>query len=372
MTGIGNSKGHVVIVGCGAIGSVLVDQVARMPEVNRLTLIDPDTYSCENLQTQCITRFDIGRPKVTAQRRHVRSIRPDLDVAVHQARVEELPVGALRGSVICACVDSRRTRVDINEIAWRLGIPWIDSGVLASQMLARVEKFVPGHDQTCLECSFGDQHYETMEFRHPCQKPGDFKTPATGAPSYLGSIAASLQAAECRLLLLGDFESGLKPGEQLLYGTRTHLALISRNRRNPDCRFDHGVYHPDTVAGGSTLRRLLGEIGVQHCSAYMHAPGLRFIQGSACKACGRTDERFQVLLRGASPVRQCRNCAAQETVSPAMLRDRISLRTLSAPLLSKSLTALGLRPLELFCVGDGLVERWFILGASARTAGNKE
>ena len=58
---------HVIVVGCGAIGSFLVSLLARMPGVTRITLIDPDTYHHSNLRSQNIFPGDVGEPKVAVQ-----------------------------------------------------------------------------------------------------------------------------------------------------------------------------------------------------------------------------------------------------------------------------------------------------------------
>src|ERR1035441_505078 len=58
---------HVVLVGCGAIGSSLVWQLARMPEIARVTLVDPDAYGKSNLRSQFIFPCDLGELKVTGK-----------------------------------------------------------------------------------------------------------------------------------------------------------------------------------------------------------------------------------------------------------------------------------------------------------------
>ena len=55
---------HVVVVGCGGnIGASLIPHLARMSEVNRVTLIDRDVYEPANLRTQDIVPSDVGKAK---------------------------------------------------------------------------------------------------------------------------------------------------------------------------------------------------------------------------------------------------------------------------------------------------------------------
>src|SRR5712692_3472179 len=119
--------GHIMIIGCGNIGAALCDLLARQPEVRRLTLVDSDIYTAENLRTQSITQSDFGLTKVRAQARRLKRVRPDLPVTAHFDRVENLPLGWLQSDVICTCLDSRISRMYVNEAAWRLGVPWIDA-----------------------------------------------------------------------------------------------------------------------------------------------------------------------------------------------------------------------------------------------------
>ena len=49
-----------------------------------------------------------------------------------QAAANDVAMGLLRGDLMVACLDSRASRQAVNEIAFRLGVPWIDLGVLLS------------------------------------------------------------------------------------------------------------------------------------------------------------------------------------------------------------------------------------------------
>ena len=70
---------------------------------------------------------------------------------------------------ILAALDSRQARQVVNQAAWRLGVPWIDTGVNAAQgLLARVGVFVPGPDGPCLECGWSARTYDLIEQAHPC------------------------------------------------------------------------------------------------------------------------------------------------------------------------------------------------------------
>ena len=56
---------HAVVVGVGAVGRQVALQLAAFG-VPRMTLIDPDTVSVENLAPQGFWESDLGRSKVEA------------------------------------------------------------------------------------------------------------------------------------------------------------------------------------------------------------------------------------------------------------------------------------------------------------------
>ena len=181
---------HVIIVGAGAIGSHLASLVARMPGVTHVTVIDRDKYEGSNLGAQHIFTADVGKSKAQVQARRLRQINPALATRAFERPVEDLPLGWLRGDVILACLDSRRARMAVNQAAWRLGVPWINAGIDATGLLARVQVFAPEDEAPCLECAWDARDYELVEQIYACQAA---TAPArTGASSSLGALAVSL------------------------------------------------------------------------------------------------------------------------------------------------------------------------------------
>src|SRR5208283_2679086 len=99
---------HVVLVGCGAVGSFLAALLARMPGITHITLVDPDTFTVANLRNQDIFPCDVGQLKVAALARRLRTANPALEVTAIPVFVEDVPAGLLRADLIVACVDSLR------------------------------------------------------------------------------------------------------------------------------------------------------------------------------------------------------------------------------------------------------------------------
>lgn len=338
---------HVAIVGLGATGSALCDLLARDLRITKLTLIDPGFYGPENLNSQRITQEDIDLPKVVVQRRRAELIRSDIEIVTYLNEVGDLPPGILAADVIAACVDSLEARMDINLAAWRLGIPWVDSGVLASQMLARIEMFYPAEDAPCLECTFTDAHYQNMKIRAACQKPGDSITAPTNSPVFLSGVASALQAAEISHLLNGD-DRGLKPGVQLLYGLDSRQIVLSRNRRNPECRFDHVVYRPAPTDPAASVGQITERFGLNTSIAVLRAPGYCFAERLVCARCGEPSGGATAIRTAATPTLRCKGCGKYQTVHPWILHESLCLRSQPADTLRGSIVDLGMRPGDIF------------------------
>ena len=176
----------IVVVGLGNIGSHLIPHLARMENVSRIVLIDRESYEARNFVSQDILPAEAGESKALVQARRLTAIRPDLDVQAVHAPLESVPLGLWRAHLIVACLDARRGRqAAVNERAFHLGVPSVDTGVLASQSLARVNVYAPDRDAPCLECPWSDADYRLLEQQYPCE--GAVETPPpTGAPSALG------------------------------------------------------------------------------------------------------------------------------------------------------------------------------------------
>src|SRR5262249_51264323 len=128
----------IIVVGAGLIGINTLGYLARLAAIGEITIVDRDVYDAGNLRSQNITPRDIGRPKAEVQARRLIQDRPGLQTRAIVEDVKSVPLGILRGDVILSCVDSALARLYINQSAFRLGVPWIDAGVQADGLLARI------------------------------------------------------------------------------------------------------------------------------------------------------------------------------------------------------------------------------------------
>ena len=332
-----------IVIGLGNIGSHLVPHVARMPEIERLVLIDPDVYGESNRLSQAIGTADIGRPKTEVQAGVAHQINPELVVTGLSQAVEDVPLGCLRGEVILACVDSRGARQYVNEVARSLGVFWIDAGVAPESWLARVNVYEPGVDVPCLECAWDQRDYDALPQKYPCESSG--AGPATDAPSSLGALAAALQAVECQKLLTGR-RTEAAVGTQVLIDARTHTLYRTVMRRNATCRLTHS--EPLEIAGVEskvcelTLGDVLtlgSDVGSAGDSARLHVPMHAWAARLVCGCCGH-ETAGPSLRRSSVPCPKCN----RTLMAPGFDQlEGLGADAVTTPGLSSTLEDLGLR-----------------------------
>ena len=109
-----NKTGTIVqIIGCGAIGSTLCDQLARIG-VTKFILYDFDTVSPHNISNQNFLAKDIGRNKAEVCKELIEAINEDAEVIINTEGLKE-PYLLPEGGLICLCVDNIETRRAIME-----------------------------------------------------------------------------------------------------------------------------------------------------------------------------------------------------------------------------------------------------------------
>ena len=360
-------KHSVVVVGCGNIGSHLVPHLGRMRGTTRVTLIDLDLYEEKNLSSQDITPRDVGKPKAAVQACRLRRVNPALEVIAVPDAVENVPLARLRATVILACLDSRAARRHVNRIAWRLGVPWIDAGVQNEDLLARVNVYVPQPQQPCLECAWDERDYQTLEQTYPCDNGGPPSQP-TNASSSIGALAASLQAVECQKLLSGQWEWAAV-GRQVLINASGHKHYVTKFGHNPECRFDHQVWHIEPIDAPPeklTLGQILA-LGRQASGTpdvlSVRVAGQTFAKRVTCHGCGRTqDVHLRITGRLRPGERRCAACDGEMRATGFDMIEWLHPAELPRVTLERSLRSFGIRLGDVVRLSTAEGERHFEIG----------
>ena len=189
--------GHVVVVGCGALGSAGVSLLARAG-VGRITVVDRDVVEFSNLQRQLLFEEAdavAGLPKAIAAARAVARINSDVEVHpsvadVTAANVELFVAGA---NVVLDGTDNFETRYLVNDACVKHGVPWVYGGAIGSTGMSMT--IVPG-ETACLRCLF-----------RATPPAGSMETCETAGVLAAGIVTvAAIQAAEALKILVGDRE----------------------------------------------------------------------------------------------------------------------------------------------------------------------
>ncbi|PEQ14503.1 molybdopterin biosynthesis protein MoeB [Novosphingobium sp. PC22D] len=150
-------QAHVVLVGCGGIGSPALQYLAAAG-IGRLTLVDDDVVDVSNLQRQTIfTPSDIGKPKAELAAEWVRRFDLGLEVHAFAGRLGgENAAQVLSGaSLVLDGCDNFATRLAVSDACVKLAIPL--TSVAIGRFQGQVGNFA-GHlpDQPCYRCFVGD------------------------------------------------------------------------------------------------------------------------------------------------------------------------------------------------------------------------
>jgi adenylyltransferase/sulfurtransferase len=193
---------RVLIVGCGALGTVLADLLVRAG-VGFVRLVDRDVVELTNLQRQVL--FDeadarAGIPKAIAAAQRLGAVNASVVIEpvvadLHAGNVEDLAgvgdaEGAWKAGLILDGTDNVETRFLLNDVSVKHAIPWVYGACVGTE--GRVMLVRPGSGP-CLRCIFPEP-------------PGPGELPTCDTAGVLGSAAAvvaSLQATAAIRVLVG-------------------------------------------------------------------------------------------------------------------------------------------------------------------------
>lgn len=218
------SRGHAVVVGCGALGGVAAELLARAG-VGRLTLIDRDYVEFSNLQRQFL--FDESDaaealPKAVAAERHLRRINSAIETRgivddLRPRNAADLLEGA---GVIVDATDNFEARFLMNDYAVKMGVPWIYGAAVGSYGITM--PLLPGVS-ACFRCIYAT--------------PPSGAQPTCETAGVLGSVTAvigSLQA-NAAMQILGGRADAVRLKITTLDVWNGPLREVDQPAREPGC-----------------------------------------------------------------------------------------------------------------------------------------
>jgi molybdopterin/thiamine biosynthesis adenylyltransferase len=220
---------NVAIVGCGALGSVQAEMMARAG-VGMLRLIDRDFVEWSNLQRQFL--FDENdaaeaMPKAAAAARRLARVNSEVALEPVVADLTASNAAELFEGIhlILDGADNFETRYLINDFAVRAGIPWIYGAAVGSYGLKVA--IVPGRT-ACLRCMYPE---------YPRTPQPTCETEGVLAP--VTATIAALQVADALKILACTPDS---PDSQITTARITtvdvwsgEIRQINAPARDPEC-----------------------------------------------------------------------------------------------------------------------------------------
>lgn len=226
------SEARVLLVGCGALGTVIAEQLVR-GGIGRLRLADRDLVELTNLQRQVL--FDEAdakesTPKAVAAERRLRAINSTVQVDPRVVDVNPTNIEMLCGvtdkdhpvDIILDGTDNVAIRYLINDVSVKHGIPWVYGACIGTE--GRVAAVTPNAGP-CLRCLF--------EAPPPT---GSLATCDTaGVLASVAATVASIQVISALKLLTGDADANRQPLWTLdLWAGRVKTVQTEDGRR-ADC-----------------------------------------------------------------------------------------------------------------------------------------
>ncbi len=252
------SSARVVIIGCGALGSVSANLLARAG-VGKMLVIDRDFVELDNLQRQVLyDESNVGMPKAIVAAEKLQAVNSEIEIEgriadVEFRNIEEFLLQPSAADVVVDGTDNFEIRFLINDACVKHSIPWVYAGCLGAE--GQVMTILPG-DTACLNC--------LMSAGPP--PPGTSGTCDTGGIlSTIVNVVASVQTTEALKILSGRPETvNRRLAVFDLWGNRNHSMDISKLRSSSDCAVcQHRQF--DWISGirGSQSVALCGRNAVQ-------------------------------------------------------------------------------------------------------------
>ncbi len=217
-------RSRVVIVGCGALGSVAAEQLVRAG-IGTLRLIDRDFVEESNLQRQCLFTEEHARlalPKAVAAESILGTMNSQVTVDAVVGDLTHRNVETLCGEsdLILDGTDNFETRYLLNDYSLQTGRTWIYGACVGSYGTAFA--FRP-RATPCLQCLFPQP-----------PSPGSAETCDTsGILAPVVHVVASYQVVQVLKILVGG-----EPASTMLkfdvWENRVKLVSL-RGARDPEC-----------------------------------------------------------------------------------------------------------------------------------------
>jgi adenylyltransferase/sulfurtransferase len=348
------AKARVLVVGAGALGNEVLKNLALIG-VGTVIVIDLDAVELSNLSRSVLFRLeDGGRSKAEVAAQRAGEINPE--VTFHPIRgdvITDLGLGLFADvDVVIGCLDNREARLWVNRQCWKVGTPWVDSGIQEIQGVVKV--FVPP-DSACYECAMTARDYQLLNVRYSCpllRRDQILEGKVPTAPT-IASMMAALEVQEALKLIHG---MPVAAGSAMVFNGVTNQFYTTKLPFREDC-LSHETY-PEPVElelrNDSTVDELLKEAAKSLEGPLTLALERDLVTTIHCPRCETRTEIFRPRTKVGMSEAICPNCS--EPGRPEIVNAVESGTALAHLTLAK----LGIPPYDIVRV-DGLEGSGFFL-----------
>ena len=214
-------QSKALIIGAGGLGSPSAVYLA-LAGVGTIGIVDFDVVELSNLQRQILHHTgDVGRSKVESAKDNIKSYNPDVNVVLHDVRLESDNAMDIIGQydLVINGADNFATRYLVNDACYLLNKTLVDGSILIFDGQATV--FLPG--EGCYRCLF-------PEPPPPGMVPNCAEAGVLGA---LTGLVGSIQATEALKQFIGIGDS--LSSRLLLIDALSMTFREVKLKRNPSC-----------------------------------------------------------------------------------------------------------------------------------------
>jgi adenylyltransferase/sulfurtransferase len=214
-------QSKALIIGAGGLGSPAAVYLA-LAGVGTIGLVDFDIVELSNLQRQILHHTpDVGRPKLESARDNLKAYNPDVNVVLHEVRLESDNAMDIIGQydLVVNGADNFATRYLVNDACYLMKKPLVDGSILIFDGQTTV--FMPG--EGCYRCLFPSPP-------PPGMVPNCAEAGVLGA---LTGLVGSIQATEALKIFLGIGQS--LSSRLLLIDALSMTFREVKLKRNPEC-----------------------------------------------------------------------------------------------------------------------------------------
>jgi hypothetical protein len=263
------SDRHVLVVGCGSVGSTIADVLVRHG-VGTITLVDPDEVEAPNLSRSTYTGVDRGRPKVDALADHLLRIDPGTSVTGHHCELDallELQLADLLQQVdlVVGTLDDPVAQGALDHRATAIGRPVVHCALYRGAAAGEIVVNIPGATP-CWACATGQRATSHGADGEHLRGEQDYGTGRLAAETALGADILTVVSVAAKLSI------GLLCGPSSPVGAHT-LTAIAR----------HSMCIIATSAGWEWFPANFGETPGQFAP---QSVWLRVLGSSECPVCG--------------------------------------------------------------------------------------